>query len=265
MHVLDQARVLAGEVPPGRPDGEHHGQPGPVPPGLAQVGDGQAAARRLVERTQRGVPDQDGGIRLQQHLRQFGRAGEVLRCHAVPLGEQHLREQHAGPRSGAERDRPAVQLGERPGGDQVHGEHRTVAAHREVRQQQQVVGVPQVLHQRDRADVEVTVDQCGVEPVGGVLAQVDVDQGAGTHQPPVDRQAVEELDVPDPGAVHRPRHDSHRSRRGRPRHRRPAQLCPTPPPSPPAHTRMSTPGSNCGPGAGRPAAAVPPGMAEMWR
>ena len=65
----------------------------------------------------------------------------------------------------------------------------------------------QVLDQRDRADVEVTGDQRVVQPVRGVLVQVDVEQGAGAHQAPVDRQAVQELDVPDPGPCDALSHD----------------------------------------------------------
>ena len=90
---------------------------------------------------------------------------------------------------------------ERPGRRDDHRLHRAVAAHREVGEEEQLVGVAQVLHQRDRPDVEVTGDQGGVEPVRGVLVQVDVEQGTRAHQPPVQRQAVEELDVAHPGTA----------------------------------------------------------------
>ena len=113
--------------------------------------------------------------------------------------QQHLGQQHAGTRGGAERDpAPSSSVGG-TGGDQVDREDRTVAADGEVGQQEQFVRVAQVLHQRDGADVEVAGDEGGVEPVRGVLVQVDAEQRARAHEPPVDRQAVQELDVSDPG------------------------------------------------------------------
>jgi hypothetical protein len=55
--------------------------------------------------------------------------------------------------------------------------------------------VPEVLDERDGPDVEVAGHQGVVQPVGGVLGQLDVEQRAGLDQPPVEREAVEELDV----------------------------------------------------------------------
>jgi hypothetical protein len=78
-----------------------------------------------------------------------------------------------------------------------------VAADRQVGQEQQVPGVAQVLDQRDRTDVQVAIEQGGRQPIGRVLVQVDPEQGARAHQAPVDRQAVEELDVTDPGTAQR--------------------------------------------------------------
>jgi hypothetical protein len=118
----------------------------------------------------------------------------------VPVGQQHAGEQCPGAGGGAQRDRAAVQLGERPGRHQDHRLHRAVAADGEVGQEQQVVGMTQVLEERNGPDVQIARDECGVEPVGRVLVQVDVQQGTRAHQSPVDRQAVEELDVAHPGS-----------------------------------------------------------------
>jgi hypothetical protein len=87
-----------------------------------------------MHRAERGVADEHGGVRLHQHLRQVGRATEVLGLRVVPLGEQHLGEQYAGPRGRAQRDRATVQLGERARGDQVDRLDRAVATDREVGQ-----------------------------------------------------------------------------------------------------------------------------------
>ena len=59
----------------------------------------------------------------------------------------------------------------------------------------------QVLDEADRTDVEITRDERVVQPVRGVLGQHDVEQRAAVHETPVERQAVQELDVADPGAL----------------------------------------------------------------
>ena len=72
-------------------------------------------------------------------------------------------------------------------------------------QEQQLVRVSQVLQQGDRADVEISPNERVVEPIRRVLGQLDVEQRARTHQSPVDRQAIQELDVSDarPRGCHR--------------------------------------------------------------
>jgi hypothetical protein len=82
--------------------------------------------------------------------------------------------------------------------DEVHRQHRSVAADRQVRQQQEVLGVPEVLDQADRSQIQLAGEQRVVQSVRRVLAQIEIQQRAGAHEAPVERQAVEELDVPDP-------------------------------------------------------------------
>src|SRR5207253_2953754 len=62
--------------------------------------------------------------------------------------------------------------------------------------------VPQVLDHADGCDVEITGHQPIAEPIRGVAPQIDVEQGTRVDQPPIDRQAVQELNVTDS----RPRH-----------------------------------------------------------
>ncbi|CAM5609567.1 hypothetical protein SCALM49S_00038 [Streptomyces californicus] len=63
----------------------------------------------------------------------------------------------------------------------------------------QVVGVAQVLHEGDRTDVQVPPDELLAEALRGVLGELQVEQGSRARQAPVERQAVQELDVADAG------------------------------------------------------------------
>jgi hypothetical protein len=140
-----------------------------------------------VPGAQRYVADHHRGVGLDQHLAQIGRAAEVLGGDAVPVGQQHLGQQHPGPGGRPEGDPPAVEPSWVHGGHQVDRQHRSVATDREVGQEQQLIGVAQVLHQGDGSDVEFARGQGGVELIRGVLVQVHSEQGAGAHQPPVNR------------------------------------------------------------------------------
>jgi hypothetical protein len=154
--------------------------------------------RRVVQRgPQRGVADEDAGLGLAHHQGEIGRAAVVVGLDAVLLGEQQLREPHRGARGGAEGDPLAVQGLQRGLGDDHAGHHGTVAADRDVGQGDEFVRVPEELHQRDRRDVEIPVDEPGAEPLRGVLEELQVEQGAGAGEAPVEGQAVEELDVAD--------------------------------------------------------------------
>lgn len=124
------------------------------------------------------------------------------------LFEPHPREQHRGARRGAERDPGTVQRRQQHLRDEVDRQHRPVGADRDIGQQHQIVGVAQVLDHRDRANVEVAADEHVVETVGGVLGEFDVEQGPATDETPVDRQAVQELDVTHAGAADRHRSDA---------------------------------------------------------
>ena len=81
----------------------------------------------------------------------------------------------------------------------THDMTGTVAADRDVGQRDELVGVLEVLHEGDRADVEITLDELGAELLRGVLGELQVQQGAGPGQAPVQGDAVQELDVADPG------------------------------------------------------------------
>ena len=85
-------------------------------------------------------------------------------------------------------------------GHQVDRKDRPVAADGQVGQQNQLVGVAQVLDKADGPEVDLARDQHVVQLVRGVLDQLDVGQRAGADQAPVERQAVEELDVTDAGS-----------------------------------------------------------------
>jgi hypothetical protein len=160
----------------------------------------QAEAGPVVHgRPQRGIADQHGGVGLLHHQREVGRAGVVVGLDPVLLGEQQLRQTDGRTAGGAEGDPAAVQLVQRHLADDHAGQHRAVAAHGDVRQDDQLVGVTEVLDAGDRRDVEVAVDQRVAQPLRGVLGEVQVEEGPGTGQPPVDGYAVEELDVSHPG------------------------------------------------------------------
>ena len=76
VHVLDQAGVGGGEVAPDRPDREDHRQPGPLPPRLAEVGDGEPAA--AAPRTARAAPRRRSARRRRPPAASgSGRAGSV--------------------------------------------------------------------------------------------------------------------------------------------------------------------------------------------
>ncbi len=161
----------------------------------------QPQPRGLVQRgPQRGVADQHRGVGLLHHQREVRRTGEVVGLHPVLLGEQQLGQPDGGPAGRAEGDPAAVQLLQRHLADDQAGQHRAVAADRDVRHDHQLIRVAEVLHAGDRGDVELSGDQGVAQPFGGVLGQVQIKEGPGPGQAPVDRQAVQELDVPHPGA-----------------------------------------------------------------
>ncbi len=200
MHLVHGLRLALQEVPAGGPHREDEGEAGPLLPHVAQVVHLQAEARGLVQRgAQRGVADQHRRVGLAHHQRQVRRAGVVVRLDAVLLGQQQLGQPHRRPAGGAEGDPAAVQLVQRHLADDHAGQHRAVAADGDVRHDHQLVGVAQVLDAGDRGDVELSGDQGVAQPLGGVLGQVQVEEGPGPGQAPVDRQAVQELDVPHAG------------------------------------------------------------------
>lgn len=148
---------------------------------------------------QRGVADQHGGVRLLHHQAQVGRAGVVVGPDAVALGQQELCQPHRGAGGRAEGHPGPVELLQRELGDDHAGHDGPVAADRDVGEGHQVVGVAQVLHKGDRADVQLPLDQLLAEPLRGVLGELQVEQGSRPRQAPVQREAVQELDVADAG------------------------------------------------------------------
>lgn len=146
---------------------------------------------------QRGVADEDGRVRLLHHHAQVGRAGVVVGAHAVPLGEQQAREAYGGAGGRAQGDPCPVQVLQGPLRDDHAGHDGAVAADRDVGEGDQVVGVAQELDERDGGDVQLAPHQLLAELLGGVLRQLQVEQGSGPCQPPVEGKAVEELDVAD--------------------------------------------------------------------
>ncbi|GAA1399798.1 hypothetical protein GCM10009639_39980 [Kitasatospora putterlickiae] len=200
VHGRGQPGAPLGEVAADGPDGEDERQPGPLLPHLAQVVHGEALLGRLPQvGAQRRVADQHGRVGLGEHRVQVGRAAEVLRPHPFALLQQQPGEPDGGAAGGAERDPPAVQLGQRQFADDHAGHHRAVAAHGDVREHQQFVRVPQVLHTGDRADVQGSADQLIAQLLRRVLGEVQIEQIAGPGQSPVEGYAVEELNMPDPG------------------------------------------------------------------
>ena len=119
--------------------------------------------------------------------------------------EPHAGEQDGGPRSGAERDPTLTQRRKRHLRDEIDRQYWPVGPHGQIGQEQQLVRVSQVLQQRNRPDVEISPNERVVEPIRRVFGQLDVEQRARAHQSPVDRQAIQELDVSDarPRGCHR--------------------------------------------------------------
>ncbi len=200
---MDLGRLLGvggEEVLAGRPDGEDERQPRPLLPHLPQVVDLEPEAGRVVQvGAERGVADQHGGVRLLHHQPQVGRAGVVVGPDPVPLGEQELREAYRGAGGRAEGHPGPVELLQWDLGDDHAGHDGPVAADRDVGEGHQVVGVAQVLHEGDRTDVQVPPDELLAEALRGVLGELQVEQGSRARQAPVERQAVQELDVADAG------------------------------------------------------------------
>ena len=129
-----------------------------------------------------------------------GRAGDVPRGDAVALGQddpgQHLR---GGGGGGEGHGAPVQRGGGHPTGE-GDALHRAVAGDGQVREQEQVAGVAQVLHGGDGGHVQVALDQQAVELGGGAPGELHVQQGPVVDEPVVEGQAVEEGDVPHPGA-----------------------------------------------------------------
>lgn len=199
MHGRRQLGAAVGEVAAGGPDGEDEGETGPLLPHRAEVVHGQALVGSLSQvGPQRRVADQHGGVGLGEHRVQVGRAAEVLRPHPLALLQQQPGQPHRRPAGGAEGDPAAVQVGQRDLADDHAGHHRSVAADRDVGQDQQLVRVPQVLDAGDRADVEGAADQLVAELLRSVLGEVEIEQIARPGQPPVEGYAVQELNVSDP-------------------------------------------------------------------
>lgn len=200
MDLADGLLLLGEVLLAGGPDGEDEGQARPLLPHLAEVVDLEAEAWGVVEAgAQGGVADEDGGVGLLHHRAEVGRAGVVVRGDAVPLGEQQFGEADRGAGGRAEGDPAAVELFQRELGDDHAGHDGPVAADRDVGEGDQAVGVLEELDQGDRADVEVAPDELLGELLGGVLGQLQVEQGPGAGESPVEGDAVEELDVADPG------------------------------------------------------------------
>ena len=146
--------------PPRGPHGEDERQPGPVLPRLAEVDPNadtlpaapRAAAprRRSRARASCGNPARARQVgRLRPRRREVG-------AHAPSDGGRAARA--AAPTCGRTRvssTRAAVQLGQRPPGEERHAVHRAVAGDGEVGQQMVRRGVARVLHGRDDADVEL--------------------------------------------------------------------------------------------------------------
>lgn len=151
-------------------------------------------------RAQGGVADQYGGLGLVHHQREVRRAAVVVGRDAVALGEQQLGEPDRRTAGGAQGDPLAVEPVQRQLADDHARHDRAVAADGDVGESDQLVGVAQILHEGDRADVQVAVDQLGAELLRGVLGQLQVEQGTGSGETPVEGDAVQELDVADPGA-----------------------------------------------------------------
>lgn len=148
---------------------------------------------------QRGVADQHGRVGLLHHHPQVGRAGEVVGPDPVLLGKQQLGEAYRRTGGRAQSDAGSIELLQRDLRNDHAGHHGTVAADREVGEGDELVGVAEELHEGDRGDVELARDEALTELFGGVLGQLQVQQRAGSGQPPVERQAVQELDVADAG------------------------------------------------------------------
>src|SRR3954451_14292828 len=86
--------------------------------------------------------------------------------------------------------------------DDHAGRHRAVAADRDVGEGDQVVRALEELDEGDGPDVEVSLHQLLAELLRGVLRELEVEERARSREPPVQGQAVQELDVADarPGA-----------------------------------------------------------------
>lgn len=146
---------------------------------------------------QRGVTDEDGGVRLLHHQAEVGRAGVVVGGDTEPLGEQQLRQPYGGARGRAERHPGPVEVLQGPLRHDHARHDGSVAADRDVGEGDQVVGVAQELHEGDGADVQIAPDQLLAELLRGVLRELQVEQGSGPREPPVEGKAVQELDVAD--------------------------------------------------------------------
>lgn len=152
---------------------------------------------------ERGVADEDGRLRLLHHHAEVRRARVVVGLHPVLLGEQQLGEAHRRAGGRTERHPGPVQLPERPLGDDHARHDGAVAAHGDVGEGDEVLGVPEVLDEGDGADVEVTPDEALAELLRGVLRELEIEERSGPRQAPVKGQAVQELDVSDAGPAAR--------------------------------------------------------------
>ncbi len=203
MDLAGEGRLAFQVVPAGRPHREDERQAGPLLPQRAEVVHLETEPGPVEEvGAQGGVADEDGGLRLLHHQAEVGRAGVVVGLYAVPLGEQQLGEPDRGARGRTEGDPGAVELVQRDLRDDHAGHHRAVAADGDVGEGDEVVGVAQELDQGDGADVEVAAHEPLAELLRGVLGELEVEERAGSREPPVEGQAVQELDVADarPGA-----------------------------------------------------------------
>ncbi len=203
MHLAGELRLALRVLLARRPDREDERQARPLLPQRAQVVHGQAVARAVDHvRAQRRVADEDGRVGLLHHQAQVGRAGVVVGPDPEALGEQELGEADGGARGGAEGDAGAVQLLQRHLRDDHAGHHRAVAADGDVGEGDEIVGVLEEFDQGDGTDVEVALHQLLAELLRGVLRELEVEERACSREPPVQGQAVQELDVADarPGA-----------------------------------------------------------------
>ncbi len=203
MHPAGEDRLALQVVAARRPDREDERQTRPLLPQGAQVVHLQAEAGPVDHvRAQGRVADEDGGLGLPHHQAEVGRAGVVVRLDAVALGEEQLGEADGGAGGRPEGDAGAVEPVQGDLRDDHAGHDRAVAADGDVGEGDQVVGVLEELDQGDRTDVEIALHQLLAELLRSVLGELEVEERARSGEPPVQGQAVQELDVADarPGA-----------------------------------------------------------------